>query len=278
LPRQSDLPAAETLTVLSIAPHSFLSGARPDPMFLTRIRPAAKRKALTESEQLAEDQATYLDPPPIKVEAIARWGNPIEEILRAGRSSHADLIVMGAKGHSNLGLMLLGSVSQGVVENSSRSVLIARPGTATIKRVLVGYDDSSHAKHGLQFLDRLQLPLDVEILLTQVIEPFAVPSGTPIGLRKRAAEEARAINEGRERAAAVSLESAAEQLRASGRKVETKILGGVASRVLEEAAEDAKADLIVVGSRKPSPARHYLIGSTAEKLVRNAAVSVLVVR
>src|SRR5688572_14729983 len=112
--RQLVLPQAERLVVMAVAPHSFLSGARPDPAFLTKIRPAAKRKALAESEAMAREEATRLDPPQIAVEAVARWGNPIEEILRVARTMPADLIVMGAKGHSNLGMLLLGSVSHGV--------------------------------------------------------------------------------------------------------------------------------------------------------------------
>jgi nucleotide-binding universal stress UspA family protein len=35
---------------------------------------------------------------------------------------------------------------------------------------------------------------------------------------------------------------------------------------------------VAVGSRKPSRVRHYLLGSTAERLVRHCAASVLVVR
>jgi nucleotide-binding universal stress UspA family protein len=276
--RRMVLPAAESLTVLSIAPHSFLSGARPDPVFLTKIRPAAKRRALEESEQVARDEATLLDPPAIAVEAIARWGNPIEEILKAARTRQSDLIVMGAKGHSNLGLLLLGSVASGVVQNSTRSVLITRPDAGEPRRLLVGYDGSPHARRGLQFLDQIALPAAAEIILTQVLEPFAVPAGTPVTYRKRAMEEAQAINEGRHRAAERTLEQAAAQLSTSGRKILTRIVEGAASLALAEAAKEAHADLIVVGSRKPSPARHYLLGSTAEKLVRNASQSVLVVR
>src|SRR3989304_2569015 len=39
------LPAAERLTVLTVAPHSLISGARPDPAFIARVTPAARRGA-----------------------------------------------------------------------------------------------------------------------------------------------------------------------------------------------------------------------------------------
>jgi nucleotide-binding universal stress UspA family protein len=278
--RQLVLPETERLVALAVAPHSFLSGARPDPAFLTRIRPAAKRKSLAEGEAMAREEATRLGPPRgVKVEAIARWGNPIEEILRVARTMPADLIVMGAKGHSNLGMLLLGSVSHGVVQHATRPVLIARPGTGNVDRVLVGYESTAPARRALQFLNRLALPRDAEIIVSHVVEPFTATSGMPVAYRKQALEEAHKITERRERGARRTLETAAAPLKAAGRKVTTEVLLGEApGPELEAAARQHNAELIVVGSRKPSPARHYLLGSTAEKLVRHAPMSVLVVR
>jgi nucleotide-binding universal stress UspA family protein len=275
--RQLVLPAAQALTVLTVAPHTMLSGARPDPAFLTRITAAARRKALIESQQLAEQEATALDPP-FKPEAVSRWGHPIEEILRASRVMPADLIVLGAKGHSNLGLILLGSVSQGIVQHSTRPVLIARPAGRAVERVVVGYHGSAAAKKAIAFLDRLALAPAVEIRLVSVIEPFAVPAGTPLGYRRLAIQEANRVNARRHAAAERALAAAAAPLRAGGRSVATEVLAGAAGPEIDAAARRHAADLIVVGSRRPSPARHYLLGSTAEKLVRHAKASVLVVR
>jgi nucleotide-binding universal stress UspA family protein len=70
----------------------------------------------------------------------------------------------------------------------------------------------------------------------------------------------------------------ADQLREHGRKVEADVLKGPAGRTLDDAAVKAGADLIVLGVRKPSPESRYLLGGTAEKLVRNSRSSVLVVK
>lgn len=267
------LPAAEKLTVLSVAPQSFLSGARPDPAFLLKASPAARRQALAESEEEAQAAATEIDPN-VEVEAIARWGNPIEEILKAARRS-ADLIVLGAKGHSGLGLMLLGSVSQGVVQHSTLPVLIVRPDQERIRKVLIGYDDSPEARRVLAFLDRLELPLDVEIILSYVDEPFPQskrPSRhAALAAAELAAERSHIGDE-------VALAEVAARLGDRGYRVTTEVLHGIGAPELDSSARRHGAGLIVVGSRKPAPARHYLIGSTAEKLVRHAHASVLVVR
>jgi len=273
------LPAAQRIVVLSIAPHSVLSGARPDPALLRKVSGAARRHQLVEAEQVAQRQATELDPIGVEVEVVSRWGNSIQEVLRAARAESSDLIVMGAKGHSNLGLILLGSVSQGVVQHATLPVLIARPGSSdNLSQVLVGFDGSPHARHSLEFLDRLKLPLDTLVRLTNVIEPFTVPAGMPADYRRKAMREAKEVAAQHDREALQGLEEAAESLRGAGRRVEIDLLRGAAGPVLDAAAKRHHAGLIVVGSRKPAPARHYLLGTTAEKLVRHSHTSVLVVR
>jgi nucleotide-binding universal stress UspA family protein len=268
------LPVASKLTVLSVAPQSFLSGARPDPAFLLKATPAARRTALAESEEEAQAAATELDPG-VDVDAIARWGNPIEEILRAARRAPADLIVLGAKGHSGLGLMLLGSVSQGVVQHSTLPVLIVRPDVERVSKVLIGYDDSPEAKKAIGFLGRMPLPTDVEIILSYVDTPFPKAQRNS---RRGSMAAAEAAADRRNDVEEAALSTAARRLSEQGYRVSTEVLRGNAAPELDESARKHHAGLVIVGSRKPAPARHYLIGSTAEKLVRHAEASVLVVR
>jgi len=272
------LPAADDLTVLAVAPHALLSGARPDPAFLARATPSARRKALAESHAAAERSVTALDPGTRVIEVVSRWGNPIETVLRVARSSRTDLIVMGAKGHSSLGLVLLGSVSQGVVQNATQSVLVARPGVEFGGRIVLGYDGSPAARRAVRFLERLDPAAGTEIVLCTVLEPFTLPAGTPVAYRQRALEEAHKINERQHQRAERSLRAVAEQLDARGRRVHSEVRSGQASTALDDVAREHGAGLVVVGSRKPSPARHYLVGSTAEKLVRHCHASVLIVR
>jgi nucleotide-binding universal stress UspA family protein len=276
--RQMVIPVTQKLTVLGVAPHSILSGARPDPAFLANVTPGARRKALLEAQEMAQREATALDPGMIETEALSRWGHPIEEILKVAAQSKADRIVMAAKGHSNLHLMFLGSVSQGVAQHTTRPLLIARPGTTTVRRVLLGYHGTRSAKKALAFLNRLALPEAAEVVLFTAIEPFTMPEGMPVGYRQQAMAESHRINERRHETARKALQALALQIEGSGRKVSTEVDSGPAAALLDRAARKHQADLIVLGSRRPSPERHYLLGSTAEKLVRHSHTSVLVVR
>jgi nucleotide-binding universal stress UspA family protein len=74
------------------------------------------------------------------------------------------------------------------------------------------------------------------------------------------------------------LDTVAAELERAGRKVRTEVGAGHAAQLLDEEARKHGADLIVAGSRRPSPDGHYLLGATAEKLIRHSHTSVLVVR
>jgi nucleotide-binding universal stress UspA family protein len=60
------------------------------------------------------------------VTAEPAMGLPAQEIVRAATEVHADLIVMGTRGMSSLGGLLLGSVAQRVVHLAAVPVLLAK--------------------------------------------------------------------------------------------------------------------------------------------------------
>jgi nucleotide-binding universal stress UspA family protein len=271
------LPNAEQLTVLTVAPHSLISHARPDPGFLTRATRAARHAALQEGEQTAEREALALDPA-VPVEATSVWGHPVQEVLRVADRMKADLIVMGAKGHSDLRIALLGSVSQGIAHSTTRPLLVARPGTNAVRKVVLGYYGGVTGKKALTLLDRLHVPDQAEVVLVTAVEPMEMPVGAPPALRRKAFAAQGEI-EGRLRADAErSLEALAEELKAEGHRVTGEVVSGKAAPAIDEAARRHDADLVVVGSRRPAVGGEYAQGSTAEKLVRHAHTSVLVVR
>ena len=59
--------------------------------------------------------------------------------------------------------------------------------------------------------------------------------------------------------------------------VEVEVRAGHANSAILAAAEDCGADLIIIGSHRPG-LQDYLLGSTAGRVVRHSACSVLVVR
>jgi nucleotide-binding universal stress UspA family protein len=266
------LPVAAEVTVLTVAPHSVLGGARPDPVFLTKISESARLRDLAEAKETAQNQAVALEAPDgVSVKVASRWGHPIQEILRGAGEVEADLIVLAAQGHSDLRFVLLGSVAEGVVQQASRPVLIARSPRERVDRVVVGFDGSPAAREAVRFLSRLATPKDAEFLLVQVAEPFAVPAGMPIPYRRQAIEAAHEINAYRHRHVEHGLEAAAKLLARAGRRITTHALSGRPAEILDEIACEEGADLLVIGSGRQT------LGPTADGLVRHSHTSVLVV-
>jgi nucleotide-binding universal stress UspA family protein len=250
-----------------------LGGARPDPVFLTKISESAHRRDLAEAKATAKNEASTLNAPQsVRVEALSRWGHPIQEILRAGAEVEADLIVLAAQGHSDLRFMLLGSVAEGVVQHATRPVLIARSPREKVDRIVIGFDGSPPARKAVRFLGRLATPQEAEFVLAEVLEPFAVPAGMPVPYRRQAFEAAHKINAFRHRHVEHGLEVASKLLAKAGRRITTRAVSGRPAEMLDAIACKEEADLLVVGA-----GRHAL-GPTADKLVRHSHTAVLVVR
>ena len=89
---------------------------------------AHEQAALDDAAALA--QATGLD---VRTELLT--GIPVDEIVARADTLDADLIVIGSHGHGAVASAVLGSVSQGVLHESRRPVLIVRPEPGATRHV-----------------------------------------------------------------------------------------------------------------------------------------------
>jgi nucleotide-binding universal stress UspA family protein len=83
---------------------------------------AAEQKAARESEAAA----TALRRAGFEVDVVVRKGAPLHELLAAAKRARAQLLVVGARGHSRVERLLLGSVAGGALHRSPISVLVTR--------------------------------------------------------------------------------------------------------------------------------------------------------
>jgi len=77
------------------------------------------------AEELLQERKGELTKQGVRTNTLLKKGNPAVEILRV--STGFDLIVMGSQGLSRFKRLLLGSVSNSIVQNSKVPVLIVRP-------------------------------------------------------------------------------------------------------------------------------------------------------
>ena len=101
----------------------------PGPSTLERIGMTARQEAVNmrgvAADVLARAELRFSEAG-FAVEKHAREGDPADTILHVADEQDADLIVVGARGHTGLRRFMLGSVSSKLSHHSPRSLLIVR--------------------------------------------------------------------------------------------------------------------------------------------------------
>jgi nucleotide-binding universal stress UspA family protein len=87
---------------------------------------AEARTQPAEVESVLGDAAAMLEESRPSSERLVAHGDPAREIVKIARNRDVDLVVLGARGLRTLGRLLLGSVSETVLHQVSRPVIIVR--------------------------------------------------------------------------------------------------------------------------------------------------------
>jgi nucleotide-binding universal stress UspA family protein len=78
----------------------------------------------------------------VRVSTRLATGDPVERICAYARELDARLIAVGTRGHGTVASLILGSISNGVIRNASRPVLVVRLPDGK-RKAATGYDSSS---------------------------------------------------------------------------------------------------------------------------------------
>ena len=186
----------------------------------------------------------------------------------------ADLVVVGTRGVGTLKRVLLGSTAERVVRECACSVLTVK-GEAPAghpQRILVGTDFSEPAGFAVGHAASLARALGATLHLAHAVD-LEVPIVGPYEL-----SVPQALVEQAREAAAGQLAALADELRAEGElAIETVVLVGAGAQALCVEAESIGADWLVVGTHGRSGISRFLLGSVAERTLREAPCSVLTV-
>jgi nucleotide-binding universal stress UspA family protein len=137
------------------------------------------------------------------------------------------------------------------------------------KTILVGMDGSDYAKRALAFAVRLARREDASLRLAHVEEDVVGIVGKGGGPIRASKDEIQP-----------EIERQAEELRSQGIETSvdvTSVMLGGAAPAIARIADEADADLIVVGSRGHSALAGVLLGSVAQRLLHLAKMPVMVV-
>ncbi|MBX2945804.1 MAG: universal stress protein [Cyclobacteriaceae bacterium] len=143
-----------------------------------------------------------------------------------------------------------------------------------MKKILVPCDFSEQAVNAFRFAFDIATQAKGEIHLINVVE---VPVLHDSVLMPVMAFEEALFKELREKAEK-QFKKIIDKYAAGKVKVESKVIFGPVSRMLFDYIEEKGIDLVVMGTKGASGVREVLIGSNAEKMVRNSPVPVIAIK
>lgn len=264
-----------TLALVHVLPE--LSGADHQSM-LEWLQDKAPKAASVEKlvrETLA-GKAAELATDGVKVDTYLEEGEAHTAIVRRAEQLGAALVVVGSHGRTGIQRMLLGSVAERVVRFAHSPVLVARSGPLE-GPVVTGTDLSEAARPGLVEAARLAAASKSELIVLYVLSAgWFGRSG--VGVSPAALAEAMSGSSAFTEATQALDAEIALATRDLDVKVTREVTIGDPAAVLVQRAEDVKARLVVTATHGRTGLRRALIGSVAERIVRLAHTSVLVVR
>ena len=208
---------------------------------------------------------------PAEVNTIIRQGDTKQTVLKVADELDADLIVMGSRGLGRLQSILSNSASQYVFQLSTRPMLLVRDDLYVrhINRVMVAVDGTGVGDDALR--------LACELVA-------AIPGGSLTGVH--VTRQDLAPSRGGKTAADEVLDKAVQRARSFGVTLQPLHKVGDIARTVCSAAEDVRADLLVIASqdRRPVVAKSLvdidrLLGSSVSDFIRvHAPAPVLLVR
>lgn len=215
---------------------------------------AQLRRSLRAARQYTERFVAKHLPGGVAHTTLVLEADPVDAILRALKSTRANLVALGTHGRTGLARLRLGSVSESVLRQATRPVLTVGPGVrpsaslGKFRRILCPVNYSDVARRGLEYAVALAERTGAELTVAHVLEEKAQTSAaarqelcdwiTP-RVRERCAVQ--------------------EVVRS----------GNPAEQILAEIAQ-SRADLLVMGAQHRDVLGALLFGSTTERVLRSA--------
>ncbi len=251
--------------------------------------PAGVRRALERAERKVKEAETMARRaseqvkksfPDWQVHHRALADSPAWALIRSEPDWKADLIIVGAHGHSVLGgRLILGSVSQRVLYEASCSVRVARSRrreTDAPLRLIIGVDGSPHSHAAVDALCKRAWPTGTEVRLLAVVD--TVMAITPDPSQPSIVKWIEVGDEDTWDQVRQVFEPAAGKLRSAGLSAAVMIRRGNPAEQLIEEAESWSADCIFVGAKGMRGIERLLLGSVSSAVAARAHCSVEVVR
>ncbi len=217
-----------------------------------------------------------------RITTVVRTGKPFHEISLAAGAGAVDLVVIATHGHTGVKRVLLGSTAERVVRHAPCPVLTVpthalsrRDGKTPafkLKKILVPIDFSKISTDALPYAVLLAGHFGSEVILLNVVEMFPIDyllgreltNQTMVPMMMQAEVDLKAMAASLSKSAGVSTSAIVRQ--------------GTPFAEICDTAKTLGADMIVLTTHGYTGLKHVWLGSTAERVVRQASCPVLAVR
>ncbi|WP_335999059.1 universal stress protein [Halorientalis halophila] len=254
-----------TVVDLESAAGPFAAGGVDDD-FLERIRADGR-------ETIADLEAAI--GPTDRLRTAVVEGRPSEAILEYAGEHDADLLAMGTHGRTGVRRYAWGSVTERVVRGADRPVLTVRDTDRS--RIDDGYDDvliptdgsesaTAAVEHGLAIAETA----DATVHALHVVD---AGDGVGSGSVRTPTEYLTDLESAGEKAT----EEIATRARDAGLDAVSAVQQGHPASGILDYVDDADVDLVAMGTQGRTGLNRYLLGSTAERVLRHAPVPVVAV-
>ena len=216
----------------------------------------------------------------INWEPLISVGHAADEISRIVEEQNIDLVISATRGRSGLKRLILGSVTERLMRTLSCPLLVVHsPDKAfvasddqevIINRILIGCDfspDSDVAfEHGLSLAQEFQSELHLAHVIETSIYQQLHKTESPVEEELQQEIQTRLIQK---------LQDMVPEEARNWCKPQTSLLDGHPYEELVNYAVKNKIDMIVLGTRGHGLVKSLLVGSTTDRVVRNAPCPVL---
>ena len=210
----------------------------------------------------------------VPVKTRVEVGAPAESILRIGRETGADMLVVGTHGRKGVARLFLGSIAESLAKSAPVPVAVVRTFDQTAGEMgplLVPTDFSEGAAHAARAAAVLARKLGARLVLLHVLPEVVPPKGEddPAVVRRE--------TDRLRREAAAKLRSAADALGLDRGQMEVSLVTGVDVAEIVHVAKAIRASCIVMGTRGLTGLPRILLGSVTDQVLRQAPCPVLVI-
>ena len=206
--------------------------------------------------------------------AVTTSSDTAGAIIRTAEESGVSLIVLGARGKSLVGGVLLGSVSTAVLHRSKTSVLIMR------HKIIEELGERTLEKFCPMILYRVLCPVDFSAYSDSAVDLLVRTKGMGDIILMHVVSRGESDDEIRESVemARARIEEIRDSLSAKGFKARTLVSTGNPASEIARIADQEDVSVIWMSSHGKGWFRELLVGSTAQMVATTAMRPVIIIR